>query len=173
MRKLAIALLLAGAISIVVAVVLFARGDDGGSPSAPVASSHPPFLLETKPAVAPFERLTEARVGVGGRCLRVVVADDQAERVQGLRKRRDIGAYDGMLFVFDEPVDTSFTMSTVRVPLEIGFYSSDGSPVSRRHMKPCPHAEAGCPDYHAGAQFVFALETLGGKLPSGALSACN
>ena len=58
-------------------------------------------------------------------------------------------------------------MSTVRVPLEIGFYTSDGSPVSRRHMKPCPRAEADCPDYHSTGAFVFALETLGGKLPVG------
>ena len=138
-----------------------------------MTSSDVPFLLQTAPASAPFQGLTEAQVGVGGRCLRVVVADDQAERVQGLRTRRDIGAYDGMLFVYDEPVATPFTMSTVRVPLEIGFYASDGSPVSRRHMKPCPHAEADCPDYHSGGPFVFALETLSGKLPPGALSGCN
>ena len=64
-------------------------------------------------------------------------------------------------------------MSTVPVPLEIGFYAADGTPVSRRHMKPCPHAEADCPDYHSGGPFTYALETLTGKLPSGALSGCN
>ena len=155
------------------AVVWFARDDDSDDASEPVASSNTPFLLRTTPAAAPFVGLTEAQLGVGGRCLRVVVADDETERVQGLRQRRDIGPYDGMLFVFDEPVDTTFTMSTVPVPLEIGFYAADGSPVSRRHMKPCPHAEADCPDYHSGGPFNYALETLGGKLPSGALSGCN
>lgn len=163
-RAVAIGLLLAGAIGIVVGVVLLAR--DHGSVSSP-------FVLRAKPASAPFVGLTETQVAVGGRCLRVVVADDDAERVQGLRRRRNLGAYDGMLFVFDSPTESPFTMSTVLVPLEIGFYSADGSPVSRRHMKPCPGADAECPDYEAGAPFTDALETLSGELPSGALSACN
>jgi uncharacterized membrane protein (UPF0127 family) len=173
MRKIAVALLVAGAIGIVVAVVWLARDDGSDNASAPVASSNTPLLLGTTPASAPFAGLTEAQLGVGGRCLHVVVADNETERVQGLRQRSDIGPYDGMLFVFDAPVDTGFTMSTVPVPLEIGFYAADGSPVSRRHMKPCPHAESACPDYRAGGPFSYALETLGGKLPSGALSGCN
>jgi uncharacterized membrane protein (UPF0127 family) len=172
MRKAAIALLVAGAIGIVVGVVWFARDDDGAS-TAPVASSNLPFLLGRTPAVATFAGLTEAQLGVGGRCLRVVVADDDAERVQGLRGRRNIGPYDAMLFVFDEQTTTPFTMSRVPVPLQIGFYAADGSPVSQRHMKPCPRAEADCPDYHSSGPFSYALETLGGKLPSGALSGCK
>ena len=101
------------------------------------------------------------------------MADDEPERVKGLRQRRDLGPYDGMLFVFDAPTQTTFTMSTVPVPLEIGFYGTDGAPVSQRHMLPCPNAEADCPSYSAGAGFTLALETLGGKLPSGALSGCK
>jgi uncharacterized membrane protein (UPF0127 family) len=166
---MAIGLLLAGGVGIVVVVVLLTR-DDGRSASTPVSS---PLVIATLPASAPFVGLTETRLGVGGRCLRVVVADDQTERVEGLRQRRDLGPYDGMLFVFDSPTETGFTMSTVPVPLDIGFYSADGAPVSRRRMKPCPHAEAECPVYEGGAPFDDALETLGGKLPSGALSGCS
>ena len=174
MRRLAIALLVAGAIGVVVAVVLLAR-DDGSSEetSAPVASSGAPFLLTPKPASAPFQGLTEAQLGVGGRCLRVVVADDMTERVQGLRERSALGPYDGMLFVYPEPVSGAFTMSTVPVPLEIGFYAADGTPVSRSHMKPCPRAEADCPDYRSSGPFTYALETLTDEMPSGALSGCN
>ena len=106
MRRIAVALLLAGAIGIVVAVVWLARDDGSDNASAPIASSNTPFLLGTTPASAPFAGLTEAQLGVGGRCLHVVVADDETERVQGLRQRSDIGPYDGMLFVFDAPVDT-------------------------------------------------------------------
>jgi len=174
MRKLAIALLLAGAVGIVIAVVLLARDDDGNEgTSAPVASAGGPLVLTPTPASAPFQGLTEAQLGVGGRCLRVVVADDMTERVQGLRERSNIGPYDGMLFVYEQPVSGSFTMSTVRVPLEIGFYTADGTPVSRQHMKPCPRAEADCPDYRSSGPFTYALETLTGELPSGALSGCN
>ena len=78
-----------------------------------------------------------------------------------------------MLFVYDAPVDFGFTMSTVPVPLEIGFYAADGTPVSRRHMKPCPRAEADCPSYGSSGPFTYALETLTGELPAGALSGCN
>ena len=178
MRKIALVLLVAGAIGIVVGVVWLVRDDGNGNgdstrASAPVTSSSVPFLLRTSAASALFASLTEAHVAVGGRCLRVVVADDEPERVQGLRQRRDLGPYDGMLFVFDAPTQTTFTMSTVPVALEIGFYDADGAPVSQRHMQPCPHAEADCPSYSAGAAFTLALETLGGKLPSGALSGCN
>ncbi len=158
MRRVAIALLVAGAIGVVVAVVWFARDDDDmEGTTAPVASSGAPFLLTPTPASAPFAGLTEAQLGVGGRCLRVVVADDLTERGQGLRERRNLGPYDGMLFVYDAPVDFGFTMSTVPVPLEIGFYAADGAPVSRRHMKPCPRAEADCPSYGSSGPFTYAL----------------
>jgi uncharacterized membrane protein (UPF0127 family) len=164
-RRIALALLLAGAVAVVVAIVVYAR-DDG---SDDTQTLH----LATKPAVAPFAGLTEAKLAVGRRCLRVVVADDEAEREQGLRTRSDIGPYDGMLFVFGAPIEARFTMSTVPIPLDIGFYRADGSYVARRHMTPCPRAEAECPTYGAGAPFAYALETEGGALPSGALSACS
>ena len=59
--------------------------------------------------------------------------------------RRDLGDYDGMLFVFDGATDVGFTMSTVPVPLDIGFYDADGNLVSTRRMKPCAEVEDECP----------------------------
>jgi uncharacterized membrane protein (UPF0127 family) len=165
MRRVALALLVVGAIGIVVAVIVTRVGSDGAPARA--------LRLATRPAVAPFGGLTETRLGVGARCLRVVVADDDAERTEGLRQRASLGAYDGMLFVFDEARDYRFTMSTVPVPLDIGFYRADGSPVARRHMTPCPRSERDCPTYGAGAPFAYALETLAQKLPGGALSSCS
>jgi uncharacterized membrane protein (UPF0127 family) len=164
-RAVAVGLVVAAAAAVVVGVVFLVR-DDGDD-------TRPRVALTTTPASAPFVGLAETQIAVGGRCLRVVVADNETERVQGLRLRHDLGPYDGMLFVFDAPTEATFTMSTVPVPLDIGFYAADGAPISRRHMKPCPHAEAECPAYEAGAPFVYALETLGGKLPSGALSGCS
>ena len=55
------------------------------------------------PASKPFKGLTATRIRVGNRTLRVVVADQNDERIQGLRRRADIGPYKGMLFVFDAP----------------------------------------------------------------------
>jgi uncharacterized membrane protein (UPF0127 family) len=173
-RRIALALIVAGAIGIAVAIAWIVRDDGGnGGATAPATTSGTALHFATTPASAPFAGLTETRLEVGGRCLRAVVADSEAERVEGLRQRSDLGPYDAMLFVFPEPTITSFTMSTVPVPLDIGFYAADGLPVSRLRMKPCPHAEADCPGYHATGAFTLALETLGGKLPSGALSGCN
>jgi uncharacterized membrane protein (UPF0127 family) len=76
-----------------------------------------------------------------------------------------------MLFVFDGPTSTGFTMSTVPVALDIGFYDSDGRPVDRLRMEPCAGSEAACPVYRADGPFRFALETLAGDLPRGRLAA--
>jgi uncharacterized membrane protein (UPF0127 family) len=173
MRFVAGGLLLLGAAGIVAGAVLVARDEGAEEPSGQGASSSTPLVLHTRAASSPFVGLTEAELGVDDRCLHVVVADDQAERVQGLRGRHDVGPYDGMLFRFTEPTEAAFTMSTVPVPLDIGFYRANGSLVSHRHMTPCPRADAECPAYTASAPYLYALETLGGRLPAGAISACS
>lgn len=174
-RAVAIGVLLAGAIGVVVAVVISGRDTTrrdvlrSTSPTSPTS----PLALSTRAAASPFVGYTEAEVGIGGRCRRVVVADSPDERVQGLRGHPELGPYDGMLFVFDRATEARFTMSGVSVPLDIGFYADDGSPVSRLRMRPCPEAVASCPDYAAGAAVSYALETLRGDLPTGGLSSCN
>jgi uncharacterized membrane protein (UPF0127 family) len=122
-------------------------------------------------ASEPFEGLTEARVEVGGEPLRVVVADDDAERGEGLRRRRTLGAYDAMLFAYPAPVVTAFTMSTVPVRLDIAFYDARGRVVRRLLMEPCDGPEVECPSYRPTAEFMYALETLEGDLPNGRLTA--
>jgi len=124
---------------------------------------------DAAPAKQPFRGLTTTSVAVGGRTMRVVVADAVDERTKGLRRRRDIGEYDGMLFVFDESTETTFTMSTVPVALDIGFYDSSGRVVDRLRMEPCARSESRCPVYRASGSFVYALETLADELPRGRL----
>ena len=126
-------------------------------------------VREAPPAKRPFRDLTATRVTVGGRALDVVIADDTDERTLGLRRRRDIGPYDGMLFAFEGPTSTGFTMSTVPVALDIGFYSAAGRVVDGLRMEPCAGAESECPVYRASGPFVFALETVAGALPRGRL----
>ena len=118
----------------------------------------------------PFPGLTEATIRVGDAELRVVLADDDAERSQGLRRRDSLGDYEGMLFVFDEATTTPFTMSTVPVPLDIGFYAADGRRVAALRMEPCAASESSCPLYSSGTTFRYTLETLAGDLPTGGLA---
>src|SRR5436190_2422448 len=56
-------------------------------------------LARSVAARAPFRGLTATRLGVGGRCLRVVIADAEVERENGLMGRVSLGEYEGMLFV--------------------------------------------------------------------------
>ncbi len=143
---------------------------DADSPTTNGGSALVRAVAEAVPASEPFRELTQTRIEVGGKSLRVVVADTAEERSEGLRRRRTIGEYDGMLFVYTEPVEISFTMSTVPVPLDIAFYDGDGRVVSRLRMRPCADADADCPSYSADAEFVYALETLKGELPKGRLA---
>ena len=146
-------------------VVFFASKDDDPKPARSV------LRFATSPASDPFPNLTETRVIVGDDELSVVIADDESERGQGLRERETIGKYDGMLFVYEDESERSFTMSTVPVPLDIGFYDSRGRLVNQLRMEPCAGSDAECPGYLSGAEFRYALETLAGDLPEGRLRA--
>jgi uncharacterized membrane protein (UPF0127 family) len=121
------------------------------------------------PAQTPFRGLTTTTVHVGGRALPVVLARTDPQRQRGLRRRSDLGRYGGMLFVFSGNTNVGFTMSTVPAPLDIGFYRSDGRAVDALRMVPCAGTDASCPVYRARGTFRYALETLAGALPSGAL----
>ena len=138
--------------------------------SSDAATTGPSITLRsTRAAGAPFSGLQEARIEVGGRTLRVVLARSEVERREGLRQRRDLGPYAGMLFVFPAPTTVAFTMSTVPVALDIGFYGDDGTVVTTLRMEPCPGPESQCPLYESTGRFRYALETPAGALPPGPL----
>jgi uncharacterized membrane protein (UPF0127 family) len=141
----------------------------GSAVAAPLQAA----LAAQRPAVAPFTGLTEARVSVGGRCLRVVVADTESERAHGLMGRADLGPYDGMLFVVANDSSDAFWMGGTEVPLAIGWYDRNGATDGTTRMVPCPaNVVSRCPQYHAQRRWRFALETLSGRLPAGALGGC-
>jgi uncharacterized membrane protein (UPF0127 family) len=160
---IAVALLVGGL------VLLLRDDDDAPAPAAPLGS----VLARARPAVAPFEGLTEVRLDIGGDCRRIVVADAGGERAVGLMRRRDLGPYDGMLFVFERPTQGAFTMSQVPVPLDIGWYDATGRPVDRTLMQPCAGLPVlDCPSYRSRGPYNYAVETLEGELPDGGLSGC-
>ncbi|HEV2993767.1 MAG TPA: DUF192 domain-containing protein [Acidimicrobiia bacterium] len=142
-----------------------------GAPAA--GASAPPVsaaLRAAMPATQPFPDLTQTTIRLGGRPLLVVVAQTEAEREAGLRQRATLGPYRGMLFVFQGDSSVGFTMSTVPVALDIGFYGANGRTLDRLRMTPCPHPESDCPVYEASHSFRYAVETLAGRLPRGSLT---
>lgn len=129
----------------------------------------PVVVIGSGPARAPFTGLTEADVVVGDRTLRVVVADDLDERVEGLRGRVDAAPYGGMLFVFPGDATTGFTMAGVPAPLDLAFFDGTGRRLGDLAMAPCADTDATCPGYFAPRPYRFALETAAGAMPPGDL----
>jgi uncharacterized membrane protein (UPF0127 family) len=100
-------------------------------------------------------------ISVGGVDWLVAVADTADERFQGLRRVADLGALDGMIFIWDSEIVSSFTMRTVPIPLEIGFFGADGVLFDVVRMEPCGDSDD-CPLYTTDAPFRFAIETAAG-----------
>jgi len=159
--------------SVIVALVLRAAlDDDDGVAQVQPGTSLASALAGASAAESPFTGFTAARVGVEDRCLRVVVADELDERVQGLRGVAATDPYDGMLFVFDGDTESRFTMAGTLVALDIVWYDSEGAPVGATTMVPCAGTDAGCPTYGPDRPYRYALETGAGSGVSGVLGAC-
>jgi uncharacterized membrane protein (UPF0127 family) len=134
----------------------------------------PPSGLSETAAVAPFVGYREVRVAIGGRCVRVVVADTPTRRERGLRATVGrLGPYFGMLFAQTTDGDAAFTMAGVNGPLDVAWYATDGVEVGSVRMRPCPHDAAHCPLYRSGTPYRFALETPPGPRPPSRLARCG
>lgn len=137
-------------------------------------ASRLPLDFERRAAGAPFPGYGETRIDVDGRCRRVAVADTGALRADGLRDHVNLGAYAGMLFVFDGDTTASFTMAGVTDPLEIAWYTADGTRVGGAHMAPCPdRGQAYCPTYSSPRTYRLAFERQGGNPPPPQLTPCS
>ena len=65
-------------------------------------------------------------IDVGGRSVRLQVAVLSAELERGLMGRRDLGADEGMIFIFDSPQRLGFWMHDTLIPLDVGYFTADG-----------------------------------------------
>lgn len=135
----------------------------------------------TTASTAPGLTFADKKIGVGGSCLRVLVADTKEKRSQGLREGTDLSGFDGMIFEFPDVLPgpgmmdhtkTRFTMSGVKSALTIGFYDESGLRVDAVDMEPCAGTDGTCPTYGSKGDFRTAIETPKGKLPDGPLTAC-
>ena len=95
---------------------------------------------------------------MGDTGLRVWVADEPAERSQGLKDLRGLpGDIDGMLFVFPDPSVPTFVMEETRFALDLWFFDADGVLIGIEEMSPCSSGD--CPSFPAPAEVGWALET--------------
>jgi uncharacterized protein len=142
---------LRGLVTVVVASSLLAGCDDGsrssGGRQAFGTFGEGTFLIE---------RADGSR---SKRCCGLI-ADGDLERQRGMRQRDSFGGYDGMVFVYEQDHTTTFTMSTVKLPLSIAWFAADGTFIAATEMAPCPSGE-GCPTYPSPPAFRYALEVAG------------
>ena len=74
--------------------------------------------------------------------------------------RESLSPYDGMAFVWEEPVVSTFWMKDTLIPLSIAFWDADGRIISILDMDPC--TEDPCPSYGPDDPFVGAVEVARG-----------
>lgn len=94
---------------------------------------------------------------IGDERLVVAVADDSAERSQGLREAVDLGGLDGMLFIHDAEGPVTYGMRDALIALDIWFIDAGGLIVGTSEMEPCG-AEP-CPSYPSPEPVLRVLET--------------
>jgi uncharacterized membrane protein (UPF0127 family) len=105
------------------------------------------------------------RATLGDVPLVLEVADSPQERATGLMRREEVPPGTGMIFYFDEPVQTKFYMFDVPVPLKAVFVR-EGEVVHSVVMPPCEEPEPGdCPLYGPHEPFDTVVETAPETLP--------
>jgi uncharacterized protein len=93
-------------------------------------------------------------VKVASHPLKVEVAADEPQRMQGLMFRKSLGREDGMLFIFDEPAYHSMWMKNTLIPLSVAFIDRDGVILNILDMEPQT-----LDSHMAAGPAVYAIET--------------
>lgn len=131
----------------------------GCGPAAPADSGPGAVDGRMPPLLAGLELTT---VTIGSSELMVAVADTPSARSRGLAGTTDLGPLDGMLFAYEEPVETGFFMRGVTMALDIAFVAADGRVLSVLTMPPCTADP--CPTYAPSSPYRWAIETPAGGL---------
>lgn len=108
-------------------------------------------------------RAGEPWVEVGGQRYYVEIADDDGERARGLMYRDELGASEGMFFIFGESAPRSFWMLNTRIPLDIVYIDPDLEIVGWSLDTP-PCRTRRCPGYPSGAPAKYVLEVNAGEM---------
>jgi uncharacterized membrane protein (UPF0127 family) len=88
----------------------------------------------------------------------VEIADDSAERAQGLMNRTSMPSSSGMLFIYPAPGPVSFWMKNTLIPLDLVFVDATGL-VTQVHPMAQPLDESGI---DGGLDVQFVIEINGG-----------
>jgi uncharacterized membrane protein (UPF0127 family) len=82
------------------------------------------------------QKLPAVQINAGMHVIQAMVAQTPEQRQIGLMFRKDMGANEGMLFVFDQAAVQCFWMKNTFLPLSAAFVADDGTVVNVEDMKP-------------------------------------
>ena len=94
-------------------------------------------------------------IKVGEKKLLLELATTSEKRGKGLMFRDALQPGEGMIFVFESPQPMRFWMKNTRIPLDIGYFSSDGRLKELHRGK--PFDLSGMPSRSNSLQFVIEL----------------
>ncbi len=102
---------------------------------------------QTTEVALPNIQSSWSQVCVKDICFVVEIADDAAERAQGLMRRANMDIDKGMRFIFDEPTaHAAFWMKNTLIPLDMIWVNNDMQIIALVHnATPCK--EMPCPSY--------------------------
>lgn len=104
----------------------------------------------------------QARATVNGNELKILVADDEEERKEGLSNRRSLNENTGMLFVFEEKGNHAFWMRNMNFPLDI-IYLDGGKVVDiKKNVPPAEDSNQNPPIYTPKSPANSVLEVAAG-----------
>lgn len=83
----------------------------------------PPAEAPTEPEADSFRRY---ELRLGDQRIHAELATNRADQMRGLMHRESMPEDAGMLFVFERPRAQTFWMKNTLIPLDIGFFTSDG-----------------------------------------------
>jgi uncharacterized membrane protein (UPF0127 family) len=84
----------------------------------------------------PQPKLDTVTLSAGMYRIRAEVARTEEQRETGLMLRKEMGTYEGMLFVFDDAAVHCFWMKNTLLPLSVAFIADDGTIVTIADMAP-------------------------------------
>ena len=96
----------------------------------------------------------EGKITIGGRTIKVQEAITVPQMAQGLMYRRSLDKDRGMIFIYSQPVTSSFWMKDTHIPLSIAFINSEGRIISIQDMEPDNDRKT----YAPPRPFLYALE---------------
>lgn len=95
-----------------------------------------PALAQLAPSGSPQLDLPRTTLSAGMHRIDTQVAATPEQRQTGLMFRKEMPAYEGMLFAFEQPAVQCFWMKNTLIPLTAAFVQDDGTIANLADMKP-------------------------------------